>query len=133
MENKKTDTFHDEDENLYNEKNDAIIAPDSYYLDKTEKNDDGEERYYEVIDDSKPKSKIFSVISLILGVASVLLGFTGWPALILGALAIVFSIVSRVKLGYFDTMGIAGLMLGIFGIVFGMFYTVLFIPSQIRI
>ena len=97
MEDKKMDTFYN-DENLYNEKNDAVIAPDSYYADKTEKEGDPDERYYEVMDDKKPKSKIFSVISLVFGIISVLLGFLGWPALVIGVLAVTLSVVSRVKL-----------------------------------
>jgi len=125
MEDRGLNPYHENDEDLYNEKNDAVIAPDSYYADKISSSEDTEERYYEVLSDSKPKSKIFSVISLILGIASILFGFVGWVALILGAAAVALSVVSRIKLGYFDAMGVAGLILGIFGVVFGMFYTVL--------
>ena len=39
--------------------------------------------------------------------------------MIFGILAIVFAVVSRVRLGYFDTFTVAGMILGIFGTVFG--------------
>ncbi|MBR2650270.1 MAG: DUF4190 domain-containing protein [Clostridia bacterium] len=108
-------------ERLYNEKNTAVIASDTYYTDVTlyDANNDPEERYYELFDEDKPKSKIWSVISLVLGMISVALSPLGWVSLILGVAAIAFAIVSRVSLKYFDGMAVAGLILGIFGIVFG--------------
>ena len=36
-----------------------------------------------------------------------------------GVLAIVFAVVSRKTIGYFDGLAIAGLIIGIFGLVFG--------------
>ena len=123
MEERKLDFPTGSGENLYNEKNDAIIAPDSYYSEK-EADFSEEERYYEIIDNSKPKTRAFSVVSLSLGIISILLCFVGWLGFILGAAAIALSIVSRVKLGYFDSMAVAGLILGIFGVVFGVFYII---------
>jgi hypothetical protein len=58
-------------------------------------------------------------MSLVFGIASVALSIFGWVALSLGALAVIFAVVSRIKLGYFDAKTIVGMMLGIFGIVFG--------------
>jgi len=67
----------------------------------------------------RPKTFGWSVASLVMGILSVVCCFLGWSGLILGAAAIVLSIVSRRKLGYFDGMSVAGLILGIFGFVFG--------------
>lgn len=80
------------------------------------------ENISEVIENlSKPRTMIYSVLSLILGIASFILCCCGgWFGLGLGVLAIVFSIVSRRHLGYFDGMSIAGLVLGICGTVFGL-------------
>ena len=72
-----------------------------------------------VMKNGRPKTMGWSVASLILGIVSVVCCCFGWASLVLGALAIVFSLVSRKSLGYFDGMCIAGLVLGIFGIVFG--------------
>ena len=77
------------------------------------------ERYDEIFDATKPKTIGFSVASMVLGILSVICCCMGWSGLILGALAIVFSIVSRKVLGYFDGMSIAGLIVGIFGLCFG--------------
>ncbi len=77
------------------------------------------ERYDEIFDATKPKTVGFSVASMVLGILSVICCCLGWSGLILGTLAIVFSIVSRKVLGYFDGMSIAGLIVGIFGVCFG--------------
>ena len=107
-------------EEYYREKNSSIITPDSYYKDLTEdRSRQSEERYYEYFDKDKPKSVGWSIVSLVLGVVSVCYGFIGWLGLIIGIVAIVFAVVSRVSLGYFNGMSVAGLILGIFGVVFG--------------
>ena len=67
----------------------------------------------------RPKSFGLSVAALIMGVMSLFCSLFGWAGVILGVAAIVFSIMSRRRLGYFDKMSIAGLVLGIFGFVFG--------------
>lgn len=69
---------------------------------------------------SKPRTMIYSILSLVLGILSLVLCCCGgWFGLGLGVLAIVFSVVSRYHLGYFDGLSIAGLVLGIAGAVFG--------------
>ena len=88
------------------------VTPD---MEAGESND----RYYEVFEKSKTKTMFWSVMSLAFGIASVALSVFGWVALSLGTLAVIFAVVSRIKLGYFDNKTIVGMMLGIFGIVFG--------------
>ena len=67
----------------------------------------------------RPKTLGFSVASLVVGIMSVVCCFLGWSGIVLGIGAIVFSLISRKQLGYFDGMSVAGLILGIFGFVFG--------------
>ena len=67
----------------------------------------------------RPKTLGWSVASMVVGILSVVCCFLGWSGLILGIAAIVFSVISRRQLGYFDGMSVAGLILGIFGFVFG--------------
>lgn len=69
---------------------------------------------------SRPRTMLYSVLSLACGIGALFLAaFGGWFGLFIGALAIVFSIVSRRHLGYFDTKAVIGLVLGIAGAVFG--------------
>lgn len=75
---------------------------------------------------SQPRTMIYSILSLVLGILSLVLCCCGgWFGLGLGVLAIVFSVVSRCHLGYFDGLSIAGLVLGIIGAVFGIAMIVL--------
>ena len=66
----------------------------------------------------KENSRLFSVISLSLAVLSLLLCFLPAVGIILSLLAVVFTIVSRRALGYFEGVAIAGLVVAVFGIVF---------------
>ena len=69
---------------------------------------------------SKPRSMLYSILSLVCAIVSVLICCCGgWFGLGLGALAIAFSVIARRHLGYFDGMAIAGLVLGICGVLFG--------------
>lgn len=61
----------------------------------------------------------WSVASLVCGIISVVCCCIGYGAVVLGILAVVFSILSRKNLGYFDGMAIAGLVLGIVGFILG--------------
>ncbi len=69
--------------------------------------------------ENKQKSRVWSVVSLITGILAVICCCVGWTGLVFGAVAIATAVVSRVTLGYFDGLSIAGLILGIFGFVFG--------------
>ena len=66
----------------------------------------------------KPKSLGWSVVSLVMGAAAVFTCTFGWASIIFGVFSILFAIMSRRILGYFDGKTIAGLILGLFGIVF---------------
>jgi len=84
-----------------------------------EENGEQDYAFQTLMRNGRPKTFGWSVASLVMGILSVVCCFLGWSGLILGAAAIVLSIVSRRKLGYFDGMSVAGLILGIFGFVFG--------------
>lgn len=73
-----------------------------------------------VTDPTRPRTMGYSVASLILGILSIVLCCTTYGALVLGVLAIVFAVVSKKHLGYFDTMSLLGLIFGIFGFLFGL-------------
>ena len=118
MENKG---FWDSEENAQNEET-SLTTPmtEAYYHEKTEEGGaETQDRYYEVFDKDKPKYILWSLISAILGGISVICSLYGWIGLIVGAAAVVFAVISRVNLKYFDKITIAGLILGIFGMVFG--------------
>ena len=81
-------------------------------------NNEQDYAYQTVMRNGRPKNMGFSVASLALGILSVVCCCLGYGGAILGALAVAFSIISKKRLGYFDGMSIAGLVLGIFGFVF---------------
>ena len=76
--------------------------------------------YQQVNNFGKPKTMGWSVVSLVTGIISVICCCLGITGLFFGVAAIVTAIVSRKVLGYFDGLSIAGLVLGIFGVVFGL-------------
>lgn len=71
------------------------------------------------------KTMAYSVASLLLSLMSLVCCCTGAVSMLFGILAIVFAVVSRRHLGYFDTMALIGLVVGIVGTVFGAFVFVL--------
>ena len=75
--------------------------------------------YKTVLRNGRPKTVGWSVASLVLGILSLVCCCFGWTGAIFGVGAIVFSVVSKRSLGYFDGMAIGGLVCGIFGCVFG--------------
>ncbi len=96
--------------------------------------DDAEYAYRTVMRDGRRKTMGWSVASLVAGILSVVCCCFGYTGVIFGIAAVVFSAVSRKKLGYFDGMSIAGLILGIFGFVFGISMLVMTftLPEEVR-
>ncbi len=66
---------------------------------------------------SKSKNRGFAVASLICGIVSVVCCVSWWLSLVCGIAGIVFSIISKKKLDYFDGLSLAGLICGIIGAV----------------
>ena len=100
----------------------ALVTSDTYYEDKQldVKRSDPRDRYYELFDKNKQKTMIWSVLSLIFGIVSIICCCYGWLGIVLSAASIAFAVVSRVNLKYFDGMALAGLIIGIFGMVFSL-------------
>ena len=112
---------HNPEENFNNEQNPEENENTSGEGQNGEsyREDEPTEYAYKTVMDVKEKSRIFSVISAACAAVSVVFCCTPWSALAFGVIAIVFAIVSRNRIGYFDTLGLVGLVVGIFGTVFG--------------
>ena len=80
---------------------------------------DGNNNPYNIFDrKGRRKNKGWSIASVACSVLSFIFCIFGWAGLALGICGIILAGVSRVKLGYFNTWTIAGILIGIFGIVF---------------
>ena len=101
------------------EKN-SLEKTNEFYHDKSS-SDDGksEDRYYEVFDKDKPKKMAFSVASVAFALISVALCFLGVVGIILGVCSVFLALASRIYLKYFDKLSLIGIIVAIFGIVFG--------------
>lgn len=82
----------------------------------------------------RQKSLGWSVASMVVGILSLLLSPFGWTGIIFGITAIVFAIVARIKIGYFNAFIIVGIVSGIFGTVLGIFFCVfsIFLPEILK-
>ena len=84
-----------------------------------------EVEYYDLPDSPEARRRGWSVISFFAGILSVLF----CPIYVLGiafaVLSVVGAIVSRRKLGYFDTLALSGMLIGIVGTVFCAFSLVI--------
>ena len=85
------------------------------------KSDVDPEDYYKLPNALKSRSLIWAVISVICGALSILLCPYYYVAYVLVAVSIVFSLVSRRNLGFFEKYSIMGIIFGIMGFVFGTF------------
>ncbi|MBQ2252398.1 MAG: hypothetical protein II328_00290 [Clostridia bacterium] len=85
----------------------------------------------ETVSVAVPKTMAYSVVCLVLSLMSVVCCCSGFISLLFAAAAIVFAIVSRKHLGYFDTMSIVGLVVAIVGAVFSLFVIGVWILSLV--
>lgn len=85
-----------------------------------QRGEDGEvfDRVYKGVFKGNKLTRAWSVASFVLGIISIVCCCTCWAGLIAGILAVIFSVVSRRTLGYFDGLSLSGLITAIFGIVF---------------
>lgn len=96
-----------------------------FYYDRTNeyesesKGQQKEEIDYERIILEKNKSRAWSAASFVLSVFSLLCCCISLASIVIGLFAVVCAIISRKNLGYFDGLSIAGLIIGIFGVIFG--------------
>ena len=83
------------------------------------KPDNEADRAFAIVNEKgKPKTLIWSVVALICGIVSLMLSTLGWAGLIVGVVAIIFAVIARVKMGYFNSYIIAALICSIFGVIF---------------
>ena len=92
---------------------------EGYYADLTEKDEKENDRAYKTVMDGVPRSRGWSVASMILGILSILLSFIPFTGVVLGTVSIITALISRRNLGYFDGIAIAGIITGAIGSVFG--------------
>lgn len=79
---------------------------------------EGTEYVYKNVIRNKEQRRTWSVVSVVLAALSVILCYFSWVGLAFGVLSIASALISRKNLGYFDKLSLAGLIIGIFGIVF---------------
>lgn len=109
-------------------------SQDTYYSEASTQNEPNAETTAEVVTPAQPKTMVFSILSLIFGICSLVLCCCGgWIALMFGVAAIVFSLISRRHLGYFGGMSVTGLVLGISGAVFGLVTIILSVLVELSL
>lgn len=87
--------------------------------------DESEFAYTATTTNGRPKTLLWSIFALVLGILTVLLSYFGWVGIIFGVLALVMTGVARKFLGFFNGLTLVGLMSAIFGLVISVVVTVL--------
>ena len=87
-----------------------------------EMNDEVVSDEYLSIEARKTKSLIWAALSVVFSLLSLGLFFVFWVNFALAIVGIILSVVSRIRMGYFHNVAIAGLIIGIIGAVFSLFY-----------
>ena len=82
-------------------------------------NQNGTQYSYHAVMDVKSNNRGFAIASMVLGIVAIVCCCFYYVGLVAAVLAIVFSVISRVRMGYFDGFAVAGLIMGIIGLVFG--------------
>lgn len=108
--------YDDNEERLLTDGTDTKYEEDP----RTEKDPESEE-YYELPLAIKSRNRIWSIISLALGVLSIILCPFYYVSLGLAVVSLLASLISRRNLGFFDKCSVMGLILGIVGFVCGVF------------
>ena len=88
-----------------------------------------QQEVYELPEKQSSRSLLWSVLSLIFGIISILVCQI-WPlAIVLAASSLGLAVFARYRLGYFDKAALFGLIISIIGIVFGIFSAVVTISG----
>ena len=77
----------------------------------------GEYAYKNVLK-TKKNRRTWSVISLALAILAIEFIWFPWVGVVFALASIVCALISRKNLGYFDKLSLAGIFVGIFGVVF---------------
>ena len=105
--------------------NSVSAGKDEYFSDRTKSVENGEQK---TVLDGVPRSRVWSVIGLILGILSMVLaiiylplqiGYVPFLAIALGVCALLCAMRSRKNLGYFDNLALSAIVTAVMGIVFG--------------
>ena len=92
---------------------------DEQNTNSTEANENEQGYAYKNVIKDKQHRRTWSLVSLVLAILSVLLTYFSWVGIILALASGGAAAISRKNLGYFDGLSLAGLIVGIFGVVFG--------------
>lgn len=111
----KMDSLSVIEASVINEEASTINEEDYVVKIEEEKGDE----YYPLPQNPKKRTMLFSALSVVLAVLSISLAVFYIPSLILGVLSIGAAVYSRLILGFFDKLTLIGLILGIFGVIFG--------------
>ena len=65
---------------------------------------------------TKSRRRSWSVAAFSFGVLSLILSLWSFVGIAVGAVAVILSVISRYKLGYFDRFGVLALVFGVFGL-----------------
>ena len=85
-----------------------------------EKTSDDQSFVYQNVMTDKKTRRTWSVVSLVLSILSIAFFWLSWLGLVFGVIAVVFALLSRKMLTYFDNISLASIFVGVFGIVFAM-------------
>ena len=81
-------------------------------------NNEGLDRENQTVE-IKSRNRLFAFLSLVFGILSAILSLFGAIGIVLGACAVVCSVISRVRMSYFDSLSLIGLIAAIIGIAAG--------------
>ncbi len=109
----------------YDERTPLIEGGTEYEEVEEKKDEVRDEEYYELPTSLKARTRVWSVVSVLLGIISVLLCPFYYVSLPIAVAAIITAVVSQRLLGYFDGLAVGGLIIGIVGAVFGVFSLVI--------
>ena len=90
-------------------------------FDETKNNEQGSDNQsfaYQNVMTEKKIRRTWSVVSLAFSILSIAFFWLSWLGLAFGAISVAFALLSRKELTYFDSMSLASIIIGVFGIVF---------------
>ena len=108
--------------NAYDDQKETGLAPINEEIKEDRqivKKESGSEEHYDLPLAIRSRTLLWSVISVICAVLSILLSHFYYIGLVFAVTAVAFAVVSRRVLGFFEKFSIMGIILGVSGFVFG--------------
>ncbi len=84
-----------------------------------------DEYAYKTVMGGKAKTRLWSVIALFFSIVGIAVCFFGWWGLAFSTLGLVFAVVSRKSLGYFDKITLGSIIVSIFAAVFSIAFVII--------